>query len=57
MKKSFCDRCGREISNDELSMVVPAYISTITTYLRIDKDICAKCMTEFITKFWEESSN
>jgi NMD protein affecting ribosome stability and mRNA decay len=51
--KRFCDRCGRQISDDELSMVVPEYIPTITSYLRIDKDICAKCMTEFITDFWK----
>lgn len=52
MKKIFCDRCGRQISDDELSMVVPEYISIITSYLRIDKDICAKCMTEFMD-FWK----
>lgn len=51
--KRFCDRCGREISSDELSMVISDYIPTVTTYLRVDKDICAKCMTEFVTDFWK----
>ena len=49
--KRFCDRCGKQISDDELSMVVPDYIPTISSYLRIDRDICAKCMTEFAS-FW-----
>lgn len=57
MKKIFCDRCGKEMNlvSDELSMVAPEYISTVTTYLRVDKDICAKCMTEFITDFWKKA--
>ena len=40
MKKIFCDRCGKEISlvSDELSKVVPDYIPTVTTYLRVDKE-------------------
>lgn len=50
--KRFCDRCGKQIGDDELSMVISDYIPVITSYLRIDKDICAKCMTEFIS-FWE----
>ena len=50
--KRFCDRCYREIGSDELSMVVPDYIPTISSYLRIEKDICAKCMTEFVSDFW-----
>lgn len=51
--KRFCDRCGREIGSDELSMVASGYIPTITSYLRLDKDICAKCMTEFVGDFWK----
>jgi hypothetical protein len=56
MKKIFCDRCGKEIdlTCDELSKIVPDYIPTVTTYLRVDKDICAKCMTEFVTDFWKK---
>ena len=55
MKKIFCDRCGKEINlvSDELSKVKNDYIPTITTYLRIDNDICATCMTEFVTDFWK----
>ena len=52
--KRFCDRCGKQISDDELSMVVPEYIPTISSYLRVDRDICAKCMTQFVMDYWKK---
>ena len=53
--KRFCDRCGKEInSTKELSKVVSDYVPIITGYLALDRDICAKCMTEFVTDYWKK---
>lgn len=51
--KRFCDRCDRQITEDELSAVLPDLIPTITSYLRVDRDICARCMTHFVIDFWK----
>ena len=58
MIKRFCDRpgCNNEVHEDELSKVASEYIPIIDSYLVISRpirhDICAKCMTEFVTDFW-----